>query len=277
MASGEHVGDFSSVAASEHPRKPAIGEPAIRTTAPNTLRAYRSDWRRFCEWARHHDLEALPADPLTIRLYLEELAVAARAPTIARRLASIAHVHRAAQRPSPTENHEVKALWADIRRRTRIPRTSAEPIRLPLLRRIVNELPGSLSGIRDRALLLVGFAGALRRSQLVALDVEDVATTPEGLHLSLCHLSDRLVIPASPEPAMCPVRAVDGWRGHAQLSAGPLFRPVDRHGRLGLGRLSSAGVNRVVKRAVARTGVDPAAFSAESLRAGLPDAPGGKT
>jgi integrase len=244
----------------------------IRSSAPNTVRAYRSDWGRFSEWARAHGLEPHPAEPNTLCLYLNELAGTAKASTIARRLAAIGHVHRATTRPSPTEDPRVKALWAQIRGRQPRRSTPAEPIEAPLLRRISERLPGGLSGVRDRALLLVGFAGTLRRSQIVAIDVEDLRTTEDGVEVTVGRthgrhrLSGNLVIPRSSDSIICAVRAVDAWCHEAELSTGPLFRAVDRHGRVGPGRLSGAAATRIVQRAVARAGVDAAGFSAESLR-----------
>lgn len=251
----------------------AFGAPAPRS--PNTIRAYRSDWRKFCEWARSRGLEALPADTATIGLYMRDLAGVAKVSTIARRLASIAHAHRAANWPSPTEEPAIRAMWADIRRGHASPSTSADPIGVPLLRRMVERLPRNLSGLRDQALLVVGFAGSLRRSQLVAIDVEHVATVGDGILLTVPPPHRRggdahqVALPPSADAALCPVRAVEAWRSAAQLSTGPLFRPVNRHGRVGQARLSPAGATRVVQRAVARTGVDARRFSAESLRMGV--------
>lgn len=267
------------MAANEHPADSGRGTGdvaaggAIRSSARNTLRAYHSDWRKFCDWARCHGRETLPAEPVTICLYLQDLAGAAKASTIARSLASIGHIHRSAAWPSPTDNPCVRALWAEIRGRAPIlADPAAEPIDVSLLRRMLERLPGGLSGLRDRALLLVGFSGALRRSQLVAIDLDHLVAEPGGLVITPARdqpegILNRLSIPRRSDPALCPVRAVDVWCNEAELSTGPLFRAVDRHGRVGAGRLSAAGASRIVQRAVARAGIDARGFSAESLRA----------
>ncbi|MGH2689686.1 MAG: site-specific integrase, partial [Actinomycetota bacterium] len=244
--------------------------------APATLRAYRSDWAEFSSWARDRDLVTLPAEPSTVALYLTDLAGLAKNSTLARRLASISAAHRAAGHPSPTDDPGVKAVWAGSRRTHGSVPDRAAPITVPLLRRMVDALPAGLGGLRDRALLLVGFAGALRRSELVALDVADVSERDEGLVIVLRRSKTdhegagrEVGLPYGSNPATCPVRSLRVWVDMAGITAGPLFRPVDRHGKISDNRLSAAGANRIVQRAVARTGADPRLYSAHSLRAGL--------
>jgi integrase len=243
------------------------------TYAANTLRAYRSDWRDFSSWALYRHLRPLPAAPGTLALYVAHLGRVAKTSTISRRMFAISQVHRAAGMPSPTEDAGVKAIWARIRRAHETPTRGAAPFTVALLGRVVESLPDDLSGRRDRALLLVGFAGALRRSELVGLDVQDVeergndlvlrirasSTDPEGM--------GRIVdIPRGSHPTTCPVRALRAWT--AGIDEGPLFRPVSRSGKLGRGRLSPASANRALQRAVLRAGLDPKPYSAQSLRAG---------
>lgn len=244
--------------------------------AANTVRAYRSDWREFSTWAAWRGVEALPASPETVALYLTDLAGAAKTSTIARRLAAIGQAHRTAGWPSPVDDAGLKAVWAGIRRVHGTAPDGAAPLTVVLLRRVVVALPDNPGGVRDRALLLVGFAGALRRSELVALDVDDVEERHEGLVVRIRRSktdqdgAGRLVgLPFGSNPLTCPVRALRGWCDTAAISAGPLFRPVGRSGQLGRGRLTAASANRAVQRAVARAGLDPRPYSAHSLRAGL--------
>lgn len=135
--------------------------------------------------------------------------------------------------------------------------------------------PHSLAGVRDRALLLVGYMGAFRRSELVALDVEDLEDRPEGLALNLRRSKvdqeghgRRKVLVYGSGPATCPVIALRAWLAQAAITEGPVFRPVDRHGRLGARRLSGEAVADVVKRAARGSGLDPCFFAGHSLRAG---------
>ena len=243
------------------------GEPvALPEPTPSTQRAYATDWRHFQTWAEAHGVLSLPAHPGSVARYLEELSATARPATLRRRLASIARAHRAAGLPSPTEDAAARAVWARLREAGRAAPQAAEPLTVPALREVVARLPPGRAGSRDRVVLLLGFAGALRRSELVGLDVEDLTAVPEGLVL---RLPGRTVGVARGVGPTCPVRAVEAWRREASVDAGPLLRPVERTGRVGPGRLGASTVNRIVKAAVAGVGLDPAAYSAHSLRSGL--------
>lgn len=170
----------------------------------------------------------------------------------------------------------MKAVWAGIRRLHGTAQDQAAPITVPLLRRMITALPPGPAGARDAALLLVGFAGALRRSELVALDVSDLEHRDEGTVIVVRRSKTdqeaagrQVGIPYGSNSASCPVRNLKAWLELASITDGPLFRPVDRHGRIGATRLSAAGANRIVQRAIRRTGTDPQPYSAHSLRSGL--------
>ncbi len=141
-----------------------------------TLRAYRADWRHFEEWCRQKGFPALPAEPETVGLYLGEIAATHRPSTLSRRLTSINKVHRAAGLPAPAlmEHLSVGETLKGIRRVHGTAQKGKQPLFTGDLRAIVDSLPCGLIGIRDRALLLTGFAGAFRRSELAAIRVEDV-------------------------------------------------------------------------------------------------------
>ena len=140
-----------------------------------------------------------------------------------------------------------------------------------------NEEPRDrLIACRDRALLLLGFAGAMRRSELVGLDVADVVETADGLVVTIRRSKTdqegqgrKIGIPYGSKLATCPVRSVRAWKTRAKITEGPLFRQVNRHGKVLEGRLGDRTVALVVKRAVAATGVDAASYAGHSLRAGL--------
>ena len=145
--------------------------------APNTLRGYRADWRDFTAWCEQHGLEALPAAPETVALYLTALAGQRKAATLQRRLSAISQAHLAAGLEPPTKAAAVRTVWAGIRRTHGTAQTGKAPVVVDELRRMVDAQPGSTLGVRDRALLLLGFAGAFRRSELVGLDVDDLRVT----------------------------------------------------------------------------------------------------
>ncbi len=243
--------------------------------AVSTQRAYHNDWRDFSDWCAAHDLMALPAAPETVALYLASRAAVYKAATLARRLVAISRAHQLAGHPSPTKDAGVRTVTAGIRRAKGTAQVGKAPAVTRDLRAMVAALPPTLLGRRDRALLLVGFAGAFRRGELVALDVADVAETHEGLGVTIRKSktdqegAGRTVgIPYGSHPASCPVRALRAWLTGAGVAEGALFRGVDRHGRV-LGRLSDKGVARVVQRAAAAAGLDPTNYAGHSLRAGL--------
>ena len=139
-----------------------------------------------------------------------------------------------------------------------------------------NWLDDGLIGIRDRALLLVGYAGGFRRSELAGLDVEDVTETADGLVLRVRRSKtdpegkgSSVALPYGSAAATCPVRSYRAWIAAASLTLGPAFRAVDRHGRVAAGRLDAGSIARVVKRAAAAAGLDPARYAGHSLRAGF--------
>jgi integrase len=244
--------------------------------APNTRRAYQSDWRAFGAWCDQHERASLPAAPETIALYISALAEDRKVATIQRRLAAISVVHQLAGHESPTRSPLARAVMQGIRRTRGAAPAAKEPATTPVLRAMVAALPAGLLGARDRALLLLGFAGAFRRSELVGLDVGDVRETSDGLVVTLrVSKTDQAGegstkgIPYGSTPHTCPVRAVRLWLEAANVAGGPLFRPINRHGQMRARRLSGHAVATIVKRSAQAAGLDPAHFSGHSLRAGL--------
>ncbi len=245
--------------------------------AKNTRRAYRADWADFNLWCNEHRRIALPATPDTVALYLTSCAQGLKTSTIQRRLASISEAHKAAGHDSPTPSPVVRAVWQGIRREKGVATVGKSPTLTADVRKMIEHLPdGKLLSARDRALLLVGYAGAMRRSELVALDVEDVVQTEEGLVVTIQRSKTDQVgagrkvgIPYGSDPLTCPVRTLAKWKATSGVKDGPLFRAVDRHGKVSPKRLSDQTVARVVKRSIQASGKDAASFAGHSLRAGL--------
>ncbi len=246
--------------------------------APSTLRAYRSDWQHFITWCDGRTVSSLPAAPETVALYLVALAETHRPATLTRRLTSIAKAHSTAGHPNPaTTQHAVVAETLQGIRRTL---GTAQPGKSPLLTadliQVLAHLPSCLAGVRDRALLLVGYTGGLRRSELAALTVDDLAWVPEGAVLTLRRSKTdqagqgrKVAIPRGAHAATCPVSALGQWLEAAGIVSGALFREVDRHGKVGELGIHRDSVGGILKRAVARAGFDPAGFAGHSLRAGF--------
>jgi site-specific recombinase XerD len=253
-------------------------EFAAAAKAFNTLRAYQADWNDFRGWCEGHQVAALPALPQTVALYLTDRAGTLKPSSLARRITTINRAHQAAGQLSPATmaNAVVSEVWKGIKRRKGVAQQGKKPFLTPDLRRIVAELPQDLRGMRDRALLLAGFAGGFRRSELASLRVEDLETTPDGLIVRLGRSkTDQegqgrpVALPYGADPRTCPVGAIRDWLERARIKAGPLFRAIDRHGLVSDHALHTDSVGYLVKRAAGSAGLETARYAGHSLRAGL--------
>jgi site-specific recombinase XerD len=248
-----------------------------RSKSAATIRAYAAGWRDFLAFCSGHGLQALPASDDTVAAYLAELADrGAKAATIARRLVVISQAHKAADLPSPTGSSLVRRVHAGIRRTLGTAQQGKAPAVVGDLKLMLEQLPNTRIGLRDRALLLLGFAGAFRRSELVGLDVTDLEFARAGLIVTLRRSktdqegkSRRLGIPFGSSDATCPVRSLQAWLEAARISEGPVFRSLDRFQRVQAARLSDKAVALIVKRRAKAVGLDPARYAGHSLRAGL--------
>lgn len=256
----EHANDYAAAARSE-----------------STRRAYRSDWGAFERWCQPHGFAPLPALPETVALYLVHLADQGRkVATISRALAALSQAHRFAGLPSPRGTARVGETLRGIRRRLGVAPEGKAPVLAPELKRMLAGLPDTLLGLRDRALLALGFAGGFRRSELVGLDVADLAFTGNGLEVHLRRSKTdqegegrKVGVPFGSAPSCCPVRAVRAWLDAAGITEGAVFRALRRHGRLTAVRLVGRAVARVVQRTATAAGLDAKRLAGHSLRAGL--------
>jgi integrase len=239
--------------------------------APNTLRAYASDVETFIRWGGR-----IPASP---QLAAEFLAAHTRshAPsTLSRYLAAISKLHRVRSLPDPTSSELVKATMRGIRRSGLLhcEGGTAKPLIRDELFVVLGTMGSSLVDCRDRALLLVGFAGALRRSELVGLDVSDLEIAPQGLVVTLRRsktdqLNEGHSIGLPYGRVHCPGYAVAQWLERSAIVSGPLFRSIDKHGSISKKRMSGEAVSRILKRRLAAAGLSPTGYSGHSLRAGF--------
>jgi integrase len=250
---------------------------ASRSKSAATIKAYASGWRDFLSFCEQRAVSALPATDETVAAYLAALADrGAKAATIARRLVVISQAHKAADLPSPTTSSLVSRTHAGIRRSLGTAQNGKAPAVVDDLKRMLELIPSTRVGLRDRALLLIGFAGAFRRSELVSLDVADLEFTRAGLIVTLRKSktdqegrSRRLGIPYGSSEQTCPVRSLQAWLETARIVDGPVFRALDRFQRVQVARLSDKAVALVVKRRAKAVGLDPARYAGHSLRAGL--------
>lgn len=250
---------------------------ASRAISDATRRAYRQQWATFAEWARRNGLEALPAAPATLALYLTARAQGgAKVATLEQALAAISQAHSAARLTSPRSSAEARLVMRGIKRTVGTAQTQKAPLLIPALRAMVAGLQPGITGSRDKALLLLGFSGAFRRAELVSLDVEDLVFDSEGLRVKLRRSkTDQeakgvdVPIPFGDNPETCPVRAVREWLDASKVQGGPLFRAISRAGRARLTRLTDKSVALVVKKHASAAGLEASSYSGHSLRSGL--------
>lgn len=251
-------------------------------TAANTVRAYRHDWDEWRAWCDIRALDPLPAEPDSVARHVAALAEAGAAvATIKRRVAAIGRMHREAGfDPPPTRDVIVQRVMTGIRRSLGVaPTNQREPLSAAEMRRLLEALPyaaGDLRNLRDRALLLVGWYGACRRSELVAFDVEDLTETTDGLRIKIRRsktdqegVGRQIGLVRKADAELCPVRAAAAWITASRIAKGPVWRRFDRWGNLTADRLTDQSVALVVKRTCILAGIDPARYAGHSLRAGF--------
>jgi site-specific recombinase XerD len=243
--------------------------------AESTLRGYQSDWRDFCAWCESHSTCPLPASPDAVAAYIAECAGRLKVGSIQRRLNAVAEAHKAVNVDPPTRHATVANTMKGIRRSLGTAPAQKSAALTDDIRAMVDAVDDGIIGTRDRALILLGFASAFRRSELVGLDFEDCAFTRDGLTVTLRRSKTdqqgagrKVGIPYGSNPATCPVRNVQSWVEAGGVTTGPLFRSVNRHGKVRDRRLSGMDVARIVKKLADRAGLDPAKYAGHSLRAG---------
>ncbi len=239
---------------------------------PNTRRAYEGDLQRFAAWCTSAGLPALPAAAGTVVLYLRHVADAgARVSTIERALAAICTAHTRAGQASPWGDPLEADMRSPLRRELGVRPEKKRAADDEVLRRLLAMLPATLLGTRDRALLTLGWAAALRRSELVGLDVADVSDAPKGLVVLIRESKTDQERRGAEVPVFfsnraehCPVRALRGWLDAAGITEGAIFRALGRRGVLGA-RLAPAAVGERVHHWAAVAGLDPTEFAGHSL------------
>lgn len=252
--------------------------------AAATRRAYASDWRHFASWCDSNGLTSLPATPSTVALYLTSLAKPGdgekprKAATITRRLTSInaAHKEKGLDSPATMNHHLVAATLHGIRRNLGVAQTRKKPLTRDRIVKLLGSLVGPIAAARDRALLLIGFAGSLRRSELAALKVDEITWHRKGITLLIPRSKTdqegegrEVEILLGVHDQTCPVMALENWLKVSGVKSGQVFRRVGQHGTVGDG-LDKDSIGRIVKRLVRRAKLaNPESYGGHSLRAGF--------
>jgi site-specific recombinase XerD len=247
---------------------------ALAEKAASTRKAYRRDFLDFVAFCGVACVSAVPAAAGTVAAYLASLADRGLSvSTIQRRAAAIGWAHELAGAPSPAADSGLKAMLRGIRRTLGVAACGKAPATANVLAKMVKRIPLTLAGKRDRALLLLGFAAALRRSELVALDVDSIRRVIGGILVVLGKSKTdqegrgaEIAVPHGVK--LQAIEAVEAWLAAAGLSEGPVFRSIGKGGRLGE-RLTDQSVALVTKKWARAARLDPALFSGHSLRAGF--------
>ncbi|MDX5351417.1 MAG: tyrosine-type recombinase/integrase [Paracoccaceae bacterium] len=268
---------------------------ARAAASENTLRAYARDWAHFARWCRLRGADPLPPSPGLVGLYLTDLisprgnAPALCVASIERRLSGLCWSYAQRGQPLDRKDRHIAAVLAGIRRKHARPPAQKEAILPDDLRDMLATLPHDLRGLRDRAILLIGFAGGLRRSEIVSLDrgrddTPDsagwVEVLEDGILVTLRGKTGwrEVEIACGSADQTCPVHALTQWLHYGRIDFGPIFTAVSRNGLKATGvRLSDKHVARLVKTCVREAGLRPdlpeaervRLYSGHSLRAGL--------
>ena len=268
---------------------------ARAAASDNTLKAYAKDWAHFTRWCRLKGAEPLPPSPEMIGLYLADLASgsgpspALSVSTIDRRLSGLAWNYAQRGFALDRKNRHISTVLAGIKRKHARPPVQKEAILAEDILAMVTTLPFDLRGLRDRAILLIGYAGGLRRSEIVSLDVHKDDTPDSGGWIEIFDKGALLTLNAKTgwreveigrgsKDHTCPIHALAQWLHFAKIDFGPVFVGTSRDGKKVLeARLNDKHVARLIKRTVLNAGIRSdlpekdrlALFSGHSLRAGL--------
>jgi len=252
-----------------HKTTPDIVQAYIAAAvSENTRKAYQGDLADFLKWGG-----SVPCSPDTLAAYIANRAESLSPHTITRRIVGISRAHVSQELPDPAKNDLVRTVLRGVRKTHGKPQRQVAPLLKQDLLSLLPLMQGT-KGTRDRALLLLGFAAALRRSELVALDVHSLAFVSEGMVIQLARSktdqegSGRKIAVPYGRTCACPVKAVQQWLEHAQITSGPVFPSVSKGGQIG-DRLTAQSVALILKSYAEAAGLKASDIAGHSLRSGL--------
>lgn len=247
-----------------------VGEYIRQSASENSLKAFRADINHFVAWGG-----TIPSPPETIAEYLVAHADVLSIATLKRRFATLSKAHQMQGLPSPVQSEIVKMTLRGIQRVHGKPQSCASPLLKEDLISICGQIQATTKGIRDRALLLTGFCGAFRRSELVSLKTEDISFTQQGAIITLQRSKTdqigegrKIGIPYG-RGRICPVKSLQAWMDMLDKKNRAVFRPVTKGGEIAEHALSGSAVSAIVKHYAKMIGLDPSEYSGHSLRSGL--------
>lgn len=252
--------------------------------ADNTKKSYGSDWNEFISWCETVGFEPLPSQPETVAKYIIWMAKNEyKASTIQRRLSSISVAHQMANFATPVNSAIVKGVWDGVKKQIGVKQHHKKAILTDDLKLMLSTLSDDIRGIRDRALLLIGFAGAFRRSELISVDVEHVEFEGEKMFIHLIDPKtnkykskanqdgeeEKKVFSYGKTPDTCPITAYKKWLEVSGITSGAVFRAINKYGKINDTRMTDKSVANIVKRCAEDAGLDANLYSGHSLRSGL--------
>ena len=248
--------------------------------ANNTLRAYKSDFKDFGTFCSKHGLSSLPTEPKIVSLYLTHLSKNSKFSTLRRRLVSISMVHKLRGHYLDTKHPIIIENLMGIRRIKGSIQKGKKPILINHLKLIINSINEKNSNeakqFRDRALILIGFGGGFRRTELVSIDYEDLEFVPEGLKITLRksktdQFGEGMIkgLPYFNDKKYCPVINLRKWLETSKIKSGPIFRRFSKGSNLTDKRLTDQSVVLLIKEYLGLAGIENKNFAGHSLRSGF--------
>ena len=248
--------------------------------ANNTLRAYKSDFKDFGAFCAKHGLSSLPSEPKIISLYLTHLSKNSKISTIRRRLVSISMVHKLKGHYLDTKHPIITENLLGIKRVKGSIQKGKKPLLISHLKSIINVINEQqneeIKKFRDRSIILIGFGGGFRRTELISIDYEDLEFVPEGLKITIRRsktdqFGEGMIkgLPYFPNEIYCPVTSLKKWLEVSKIKSGPIFRRFSKGSLLTENRLTDQSVVLLMKKYLDLAGIENKNFAGHSLRAGF--------
>ena len=248
--------------------------------ANNTLRAYKSDFKDFGAFCYKHGLSSLPTEPKIVSLYLTHLSKSSKISTLRRRLVSISMVHKLKGHYLDTKHPIIVENFMGIRRVKGSIQKGKKPILINHLKLIINSInekkSNEINKLRDKALILIGFGGGFRRTELISIDYEDLEFVPEGLKITVRksktdQFGEGMIkgLPYFNDKNYCPVINLREWLEISNIKSGPVFRRFSKGSVLTDKRLTDQSVVLLIKEYLRLAGIENKNFSGHSLRSGF--------
>ena len=248
--------------------------------ANNTLRAYKSDFRDFGAFCAKHGFNSMPTEPKIVSLYLTHLSTNTKISTLRRRLVSIGVVHKLKGHYLDTKHPVIIENLMGIKRKKGSIQIGKKPILINHLKKIINVIDNQkiekIKKLRNRTLILIGFGGGFRRTELISIDYEDLDFVEEGLKITLRRsktdqFGKGMVkgIPYFTNEKYCPVISLKNWINLSKIKTGPIFRRFAKGSILTSNRLTDQSVVLIIKDCLNIAGIENKNFSGHSLRSGF--------